>query len=485
MNELDYQQQLLRRLAQLSDERLLWRMRDLGYWQGELPPDPPEELAERATIEAALAKLQASAIVKGDVEGALKAERQRRFKESVARRAANKAEKLANKQNAQQAFAAFKETQVLHLGRGVSSGLQLQASSDAASALDAKVAGSPEALRQAQLPVLLSADALAFALAMPLSELRWLSYHREVANTVHYAHFALPKKTGGMRMISAPKPKMKKAQAWIWQNILGKLALSTHAHGFVPGRSSLTNAALHCGKRVVINMDVKDFFPSVRFVRVRELFVSFGYPRRVASILALLATESPRVAGVIAGDVKQITHYVALDTRALPQGACTSPALTNLLCKRLDQRMFALAAKFGFVYSRYADDLSFSGDDLSHVGDILAISKRVLAEEGFVLHPDKTKVMHCSQKQEVTGLSVNESTPHLPRAEKRRLRAMLHNANKKGLEAANIKKLPFFEAHLRGWVAYAAMAEPARAKAWFAAFAQVATSLKPDKKELL
>jgi RNA-directed DNA polymerase len=473
MNELDYQQQLLRRLAQLSDERLLWRMRDLGYWQGDLPPDPPEELAERAAIEAELAKLQASAVVKGDIEGALKAERQRRFKESLARRAANKAEKLANKQKAQQAFAAFKDSQVLHLGRGVSSGLQLASGNDASAALDAKVAGSPEALRQAKLPVLLSADALAHALGMPLSELRWLSYHRDVASTVHYSHFSLPKKTGGVRMISAPKPKMKKAQAWIWENILGKLDVSAHAHGFVPGRSSLSNAELHCGKRVLINMDVKDFFPSVKFVRVRELFVSFGYPRRVASILALLTTESPRVAGMIDGDVKKQVHHVALGARALPQGACTSPAMTNLLCKRLDQRLFALGRKFGFNYSRYADDLSFSGDDLSCVGDILSITKRVLSEEGFVVHPDKTKVMHRSQKQEVTGLTVNESAPHLPRTEKRRLRAMLHNAKKLGLEAANIKKLPFFEAHLHGWVAYAAMSEPNYARKWFDAFAQV------------
>ncbi len=477
MNDFEYQQQLLRRLAQLSDERILWRMQQLGYWQGNLPPDPPAEISERTQLQSELNSLQQSALIKGDVESALKAERKRRFKESLARRAEAKAAKARAKADAQQAFATFKDTQILHLGKGVSAGLQLdpaQAGNDADEVR--KILGAPDKLRALNLPVAHSADSLALSMGLSLKELRWLSFHREAAPMVHYARFSMPKKSGGMRFISAPKPKLKKAQQWIFWEILRKLDVSPHAHGFVSARSSVSNAEHHCGRKVLINLDLQDFFPSIGFVRVRELFVSFGYARRVATVLALLCTEPPRVAGKIAGDVKNQCLHVAVGERALPQGACTSPIITNLLCRRLDRRLHALAQKFGFTYTRYADDLSFSGDDVSRVGSVLAIAKRVVKEEGFVVNANKTKVMHCSQKQEVTGLTVNSIEPKLPRAEKRRLRAMLHNAATRGMDAANINKLPYFNQHLRGWVAYASMAEPHRAPIWQGALAAIASA---------
>lgn len=464
-SEFDAHQALLRRLAQLSDEQLLWRMQQLGYWNGPLPPDPPDELRERAELEAELRQLMQSGVVRGDIEAALRAERKRRFAESRQRRAERAKARAAERAKAREAFAKLKEQSVLHVGRGYSAGLSLTPIGDPA------VQGRLDRLRALGLPVILSPEGLAQTLDISLARLRWLTYHRDVARVVHYHRFALPKKTGGLRLISAPKPELKAAQTWIHEQLLSRLQVADEAHGFVPGRSSLSNAQLHTGRQVVINLDLKDFFPSIHFHRVRELYVAFGYPRRVATLLALLCTEPPRVASQIEGDVHQQTWYVALGARALPQGACTSPTISNLLCWTLDRRLRGLAAAHGYTYSRYADDLTFSGDDAERIGKLLGSVRRVIAQEGFRENEAKTHIMRPHRRQEVTGLSVNSDTPKLPRDAKRRLRAMLHNAAKHGLAAANHEGLEHFPQYLSGWVAYACMVEPDSAPQWRQALA--------------
>ena len=452
------QQALLQRLARLDDETVLWRMRAQGFWQGDLPPDPPEEIAERARLTAELAKLQRTGLLNNNVEQALKEERKRRFVASLERRKQLKIEREQRRTQARAEWLERKASTVVFAGAGVSAGLNPSTQlTDGAK------------LRAAGLPVLSSPEGLAFAMGIELSSLRWLTFHRVVAPLVHYSRYSVPKKTGGQRHISAPKPKLKAAQAWVQREVLAKLPVTEYAHGFVNQRSSVSNAQLHCAQSVVINLDLKDFFPSISFVRVRELIVGFGYSRAVATLLALLCTEPPRVAGTIAGDVNKKVLHVAIGDRVLPQGACTSPALSNLLCRSLDRRLAGIAKRLGFNYSRYADDLTFSGPDRSLAGRMIAAARRILSAEGFQENIDKTHVMGQGARQEVTGIVVNHAVPRLPREAKRRLRAMLHNVAKHGLDAANTERHPFFENYLRGWVAYAVMVEPTRRDEWFAA----------------
>jgi hypothetical protein len=145
----------------------------------------------------------------------------------------------------------------------------------------------------------------------------------------------------------------------------------------------------------------------------------------------------------------------------LPQGACTSPAITNLICRKLDRRLSSLAKRHGFIFTRYADDLTFSGDDTRAVGKLLKSVRAIVADEGFTMHPTKTRVMRRSSRQEVTGVTVNHH-PTLGRNELRALRAMLHNAERHGLESQNRDGRPNFYAYLQGRVALANMIDPQR-----------------------
>ncbi|MFC1609375.1 reverse transcriptase domain-containing protein [Myxococcota bacterium] len=437
---------LYKRIAAVPDEMLLERMRAYGYWASgvPIPEDPTDEATERKRIEAQIDKLRKQHATVKDPDKALAEERKRRWDESKKRRALRKAEREAKKKQRHDEWEAFRLKSLVHAGQGVSATLQDKTS-------------NTESLTKRGLPILHNADDLAAMLAVPLATLRWLTFHRRGATLVHYHRFEIPKKTGGRRLISAPKTALAGAQRKILDNILARLAIESEAHGFVPGRSILTNARLHAARQVVVNLDLADFFPSISFARVRGLFAHLGYSGQVATLLALLCTEPPRVATEYDGRI----FHVALGERVLPQGACTSPAVTNAICRRIDRRLAGLAKKHGFVYTRYADDLTLSGDQPKKVGRLLRSVRTILADEGFTENVSKTRVMRQSRRQEVTGLSVN-TRPAVSRKERRRLRAILHNAAKNGLESQNRDGHPSFAAHLRGKVAYACMVDPDR-----------------------
>src|SRR5262249_48501378 len=160
-------------------------------------------------------------------------------------------------------------------------------------------------------------------LGLGIPRLRWLTFHTEAATRIHYVQFEVPKKSGGVRILSAPHRTLAAAHEWVLANILAKLPTEEPAHGFVPGRSTLTNAQPHAGRDVVVTLDLEGFFPSIGFARVRHLFRRIGYSGAVATLLALLCTECPRRRVVYAGTA----YFVATGPRGLPQGACTSPAL--------------------------------------------------------------------------------------------------------------------------------------------------------------
>ncbi|MBY0523605.1 MAG: RNA-directed DNA polymerase [Gemmataceae bacterium] len=447
---------LYKRIVQQTNEHtLLERMRIHGFWPARegLPQGPAEEAAERTRIEAELAELRKAHSAVKNPEKALADERKRRWEESKKRRAANKAKREEEAKQRREAWAAVRQESVVHAGAGVSDRLH-QTTSDVAE------------LTRRHLPILHQSADVAKQLGIGLPALRWLTYHRRGATLVHYHRYSIAKKTGGARCISAPKPALAKAQHWVLENILDRLDVDPAAHGFIRGCSIVSNAIPHANRGVVVNLDMKDFFPSITFRRVQGLFRKLGYSGHVATLLALLCTEPPRIATELDGKV----YHVALGERILPQGACTSPAITNALCRRLDRRLDGLARKNGCAYTRYADDLTFSGDDPGVVGHVLRNVRYILKGEGFVPHPNKTRVMQRASRQEVTGVTVNVR-PTLARQEMRTLRAILHNAAKHGLESQNRDGRPNFAAYLRGRVAFACMVDPTRAEALRAALA--------------
>jgi hypothetical protein len=214
------------------------------------------------------------------------------------------------------------------------------------------------------LPPWETARELAAAMDLSLSELRWLTFHREVDSGSHYRTWTVPKRTGGERTITAPMPKLKALQRWALEHYFEKLPVHSAAHGFLPARSVLTNALAHVGADVVVKLDVKDFFPTISWKRVKGLLRKAGVSEQVATLLALLCTEAPRQLV----EFREQTLYVATGQRCLPQGAPTSPAITNALCLRMDQRLSALARSLGCTYTRYADDLTFSFKKTPEIG---------------------------------------------------------------------------------------------------------------------
>jgi retron-type reverse transcriptase len=450
----DEKARLYRQLVQQTDEQTaLERMRLHGFWpqRQPLPEEPPAEAEERARLEAEIAKVRKEASAVKNPQKALAKERKRRWLASKQRRAEAKARRAAEQEKRREEWDAHRRSHVVHLGAGVSAGLA-QDQSDVAR------------LGARGLPVMHNGTDLAARLGVKLGALRWLTYHRRAAAVVHYHRFDIAKKTGGLRSISAPKRALAQCQRWVLDNVLGPLEVGPQAHGFVPGRSVVSNARPHVGRAVVVNLDLRDFFPSITFRRVKGLFHALGYSEHVATVLALLCTEPPRVPAEVDGKV----YHVALGGRVLPQGACTSPAITNALCRRLDRRLDALARRHGFAYTRYADDLTFSGDDARAVGRLLRSARSIVQAEGFAEQPSKTRVMRQARRQEVTGVTVNRR-PTVSRKEVRTLRAVLHNVAKHGLESQNRAGLPHFAAHLRGRVEYVCMIDPERAPALRAA----------------
>jgi retron-type reverse transcriptase len=359
-------------------------------------------------------------------------------------KARKKAETDERRRVRQAEITERRATDIVFLGRGVSHGLA-ERQSDAA------------ALARLGLPLLNTPAELAAAIGMSVPRLRWLAFHNEAATRVHYVTFAVPKKSGGVRQLAAPQRKLRLAQEWILREILNKLPVHEAAHGFAAGRSTVSNAASHVRQEVVLNADLCDFFPSISFVRVKGAFAACGYSPAVATILALLCTECPRREVTFAGK----KYFVATGPRGLPQGACTSPALSNRISRKLDQRLAGIARKLGWNYTRYGDDLSFSasGEAGQKAGYLLARLRHIAAEEGFAVNEQKTRVQRRNTRQSVTGVVVNERTA-APRTLVKRIRAILHQAAKTGLAAQNKTGRPNFSAYIQGQIAYIAMVNP-------------------------
>lgn len=285
-----------------------------------------------------------------------------------------------------------------------------------------------------------------------------------------YRHRWIAKPGGRSRLLEIPQTGLKLLQRKILAEVLNAIPPHPAAHGFRPGRSIVTNAAPHCGKQVVLRFDLRDFFPSIPASRIASIFRTFGYPERVARLLAgLCTTRLPSdVWNARPNPSQDSTDCAAgrrLANRHLPQGAPTSPALANLSAFRLDGRLAKLAARVGADYTRYADDLAFSGDDsLSRrarrfAGKVAAI----VAEEGFALNYRKTRIMRRSERQHVAGVVVNVR-PNVPRKDFDELKAILTNCVRTGAESQNREKRSDFRAFLAGRISHLSAINPTRGR---------------------
>lgn len=313
-----------------------------------------------------------------------------------------------------------------------------------------------EQLARHGLPLWRTEADVAAALGISLKELHFYAIHRERDRFFHYVRFAIPKRSGGHRVIMAPKRRLKALQRRLLELLASKLPVSEHAHGFRAGRGIRSNAEPHVGQEMVVRVDLKNFFPSVTFGRVRGYLIALGYGYPVATSLACLMTEAERQPVEL--DDGTLVH-VPVSHRHCVQGAPTSPALCNAIVLKLDRRIAGLARKFGVHYTRYADDLTFSGPlDHKQAFGLTQAVRRIVEAEGFVVNADKTLLLSQARRQTVTGAVVNQ-TLGLSRQERRRLRAMLHHeAHGKPLHDAH--KQPVASAHLHGKLAYLKMLNP-------------------------
>lgn len=427
-------------------------MMRLGFWDEDHPDRRAfEDLGRKAaalrkelrSVEGELSDLEdLDQLKERALKERLKAARERR-KETRARREQARADKA-------KAWAERKQREIVWLGPDVSDGLwRLEDRSD------------PGKLTDHGLPVLSDMPTLAAALSESIGGLRWLAFHRPVSKHHHYVRFTIPKKTGGVRLISAPRPRLKAVQRTI-ASWLATVPLHDAAHGFVRGRSIVTNARAHVRRSVVINLDLQNFFPSISWVRVRGIFEQLGYGRPVATVLALLCTE----ADVEELEVDGQRWFVHTSERHLPQGSPASPVLTNLLCRRLDARLTGAAASLGFDYTRYADDLTFSARPETQspdVKDLLKVVHKIVASEQLTVHPDKTRIMRRGRRQEVTGLVVNDRVG-VPREQRRRFRAVLYQVFQKGPAGLHWGSADDLFNGLLGFAAFVHMVEPDRGR---------------------
>jgi RNA-directed DNA polymerase len=282
-----------------------------------------------------------------------------------------------------------------------------------------------------------------------------------------YETFTIDKRGGrGERKICAPKKQLKWVQRQILKHILSKVPPHPSAHGFVNGRSTVSNATPHVGAELVVKFDLKDFFPTIHYFRVMGLFASLGYP--LGNCMFGTEDESNQIAPVLARLCCYTPDPKQWGTATLPQGAPTSPAVSNLVCRRLDARLGGLAEANKGVYTRYADDLTFSFKTAEGVnlGRFRWWVDQVCQQEGFTVNQEKFRVIRDSQRQMVTGIVVNDAV-RVPRELRRELRAILHNCEKHGVEPEAKKWAQKtkgaqgkFPGYLRGIAAYLNMVQP-------------------------
>ncbi len=348
---------------------------------------------------------------------------------------------------------------------------------------------APTAMGRRRWPVPAIGDrtALATWLAVTPEHLDWFADRRSLERSApderlrHYYRRWVPKRDGSARLLESPKRELKDLQRQVLHQILDQIPAHAAAHGFRPGRSVRTGVAPHEDQAVVIKLDLESFFTAVTAGRVYGIFRLAGYPEPVAHTLAALCTTvtppaTIRTAPAAPGQLWEPRRRLLQRLRRphFAQGSPTSPALANLSTFALDRRLTGLAARLDASYTRYADDLTFSGGRHLVAGSrsIITLVERIAADEGFTVNQLKTRVLTSAQRQRVTGLVVNQHA-NVARPDYDRLRAILHDAATNGPEHANGHGHEDFRSHLLGRIAWAGADNEARSARLAAAYAAI------------
>lgn len=332
--------------------------------------------------------------------------------------------------------------------------------------LDLSLDGDEARLRQRGLPVFRNPEELANWLELPLNKLAWLVHRFSAgrptsAAKAHYHYSWHKKRSGGSRLIESPKRTLKQVQAKILREILDRLDAHPSAHGFVAGRSIMTNARPHVGHPVLIKLDLSNFYATVGFARVVAIFRTMGYSREAAIWLGLLTTSA--VPGNMPFDGHSPNSLLPYLRRHLPQGAPTSPSLANLSAYRLDARLTGLARSFGATFTRYADDLALSGpaELVPSLRVLLPLVQQIIRQERFRPNSAKRRILRSHQRQSIAGVVVNEKT-NVARIDYDRLKAILTNCARRGPSTQNREGIDDYSSHLRGRIAHVLQLNPAR-----------------------
>ncbi len=293
-----------------------------------------------------------------------------------------------------------------------------------------------------------------------LRELDWLQlpHTRRDTLTDHYVRTMIPKRCIGVRWLEEPKPKLKKVQRLIARLILSTIPIHEAAHAYRVGRSIRTCVEQHLGKPLVVRMDLENFFGSIPLKRVASLFRRAGFSDHVALMLARLCVAPARL------DNFADTHR-SLRLQRLPQGAPTSPGIANAIAYSMDRRLESLSKRFGLEYTRYADDLIFSGHQMSvdRIDGFVTYVAVIASEEGFQVNHRKTRKQTAGQRHRVLGMVINEKA-NMPRQDYETLRAILYNCQRSDPETQNRSSESNFRAHLAGRIGYLRSLNPQRAE---------------------
>lgn len=282
------------------------------------------------------------------------------------------------------------------------------------------------ALHKRNLPVIFDGNQLRIYFGEKFNPTRW-----DYSNC--YKRYDIRKRSGGVRHIAAPFKPLLGMQEWILHNILEKILyeIPECANGFMKGRSIKTNAEPHANKKWLINVDIKNFFGSIRRVNVNEFFSSLGYEKEVTACLTAICTY------------KEDRYF------ALPQGAPTSPLLSNFISIKMDKELLDLANRVGASYTRYADDITFSGND-----NICPITlkqiKAILSKYGFLLNKEKTRVRYQGCRMEVTGLTISNGV-HVSKQYRKEVWRELHFLLKYGPEV-HCAKRQYLKGYYKEWL---------------------------------
>lgn len=444
-------------------EFTLLKMQEYGFWPENLPTpyerqesETEEEFLQRQKllkkyqkivdninflykekdeINEKLGQLQSELDDTWDYEKIRKDVSKKIMEESIARRKAIKEERELKKKQRSEQWKKAKKESIVFIGVGYSSKLCEKDSCE-------------EKLNKLGLPIIKDDKELARLLEIEYNKFRFLVYHRDVVTFDNYTRYSIPKKKGGYRNIAAPKTLLKKAQKNILNKILCKIEVNHCAHGFIEGKSVITGAKEHkIHPKLLINMDLENFFPTITFGRVRGMFESFGYSGYISSLLAMICTYCERIPIEVKGETK----YVKVSERILPQGSPASPMITNIICSKLDKRLSGVARKYNFTYTRYADDMSFSFNDESRINlkkdyiensmtidKVLGLISKIIDEEGFKINKKKTRFLRENNCQSITGVVINNEEIGVQKKWIKNFRAAIYNANRTKMEKGKI-----------------------------------------------